>query len=252
MIHWREKLIAAGVHFGVTLVLAGIAAALIFLVWFPDPYQTMIGGTELFLLIVGSDLALGPLMSLVIYDSRKSRRELLTDYTIVGAIQIAALVYGVIVMSGTRPVYAVFNTDRYEIVTARDIDDQELAAATDPQYRKLPWTGPKLISVVVPAADQQDALFESLQGNEEHQRPKFYAPLESRLEAIRARSKTLAALEAKKPGAKPAIDQAIAASGTPPDRLRWLPVRHRNGFWTVLIDTIDGKPVAWVAVDPYD
>ena len=76
MIVWREKFVATGIHFLVTLGFAACAAALIFLVWYPDPFETMIGGTELFLLVVGCDLALGPLISLVIYNSRKSRRAL--------------------------------------------------------------------------------------------------------------------------------------------------------------------------------
>ena len=92
MIVWREKFLATAIHFLVTLALAACAAALIFLVWFPDPMQTMIGGTELFMLVVGCDLALGPLISLVIYNSRKSRRELVIDYTIVGAVQTESFV----------------------------------------------------------------------------------------------------------------------------------------------------------------
>lgn len=252
MINWREKIIATGVHFAVTLLLAGIAAALIFLVWFPSPFQTMIGGTELFMLVVGCDLALGPLMSLVIYNSRKSRRELVIDYTIVGVLQIAALVYGVFIVAGTRPTYVVFNTDRYEVVTARDIDEKELAAARDPQYRRLPWTGPRLIAVDVPAADQQDAMFQSLSGNEEHQRPRFYVPLESKVDAIRAKAKPLKALEDRKPASKPLLDAAVADLGLPADQLGWLPVRHRKGFWTALINKDNGEPVAWVDFDPYD
>lgn len=252
MINWREKIIATGVHFAVTLVLAGIAAALIFFVWFPDPFQTMIGGTELFLLVVGCDLALGPLMSLVIYNSRKSRRELVTDYSIVGLLQIAALVYGVLIVAGTRPVYVVFNTDRYEVVTARDIDERELAAARDPKYRQLPWTGPRLIAVDVPAAEQQDALFQSLSGNEEHQRPRFYVPLASKVETIRARLKPIEALEADKPASKPLLQSAIAELDLPAGQLGWLPARHRKGFWTVIVRRDDGEPVAWVDFDPYD
>ena len=61
MINWREKFVAFAIHFGVTATLGACAAALIFLVWFPRPFATMIGGTELFLLVVGCDLALGPL-----------------------------------------------------------------------------------------------------------------------------------------------------------------------------------------------
>src|SRR5262245_13571796 len=176
MINWREKFLAFGIHFLATLLLGACAAALIFLVWFPHPFETMIGGTELFVLVVGCDLALGPLLSLVIYDSRKTRRHLLFDYSVVAVIQIAALVYGVYVVAGTRPVYVAFSGDRFEVVTARDISDEELAAASDPRYRSRPLGGPRYIAIVVPAAEQQEAMFKSLDGNPEHERPKFYAP----------------------------------------------------------------------------
>jgi hypothetical protein len=251
MIVWRERFIATAIHFVVTLLLAGIAAALIFLVWFPDPFQTMIGGTELFLLVVGCDLALGPLMSLVIYNSRKSRRELVTDYAIVGVIQIAALVYGVSVVAGARPVYVAFSGDRYEIALAGEIAEKELAAADDAKYRSLPWTGPRLIAVQVPLAERLDAIMQAMQGNDEHKRPKFFVPLESQLERIRAKARPLELLEKKKPAAKPLVDAAVARSDVPVRRLAWLPAHHSKGFWTVLIDTADGKPVEWIDLDPY-
>ncbi|MBC8028034.1 MAG: hypothetical protein H7Y89_18735 [Steroidobacteraceae bacterium] len=251
MIVWREKLIAMAVHFVVTAVLAGAAAALIFFVWFPAPFHTMIGGTDLFLLVIGCDLALGPLLSLVIYNSRKSRRELITDYTIVGAIQLAALVYGVYIVAGTRPVAVAFLKDRIEIVTARDVEPDELAAAKDPQYASLPWTGPRHVNVVVPAAEEQDALFKSLAGKEEMTRPRFYLPYETALPEILKRAGTLEQLVAKKPDAKNDIDAAVTDAKLPKDKLRWLPVRHRKGFWTVLIDIDTGRPVEYFALDPY-
>lgn len=251
MIVWREKILATAIHFLVTLTLAACAAALIFLVWFPDPMQTMIGGTELFMLVVGCDLALGPLISLVIYNGRKSRRELVIDYSIVGAVQLAALVYGVFILAGTRPVYVAFSQDRLEIVTARDIDDKELAAAREAAYRSLPFTGPRYVGVVVPKADQNDALFQALSGNEEHMRPKFYVPYESLRETIVGRAKTLDALTQKKPASKPLLEAAMRGISIPAARVRWLPVHHRKGFWTALIDSDDGKPVAYVDFDPY-
>ena len=54
----------------------------------------------------------------MIYNSRKSRRELLMDYSVVGVVQLAALVYGVFVLAGTRPVYVAFNQDRIEVASA--------------------------------------------------------------------------------------------------------------------------------------
>lgn len=251
MINWREKFIATGVHFTVTMALAAIAAALIFLVWFPSPLQTIVGGTELFLLVVGCDLALGPLLSLVIYNSGKSRRALITDYSIVGAVQLAALVYGVMVVAGTRPVYLAFNADRFEVVTARDIEDQELAAARRPEYASLPWTGPRLVAIDIPEADHQDAMFKALEGIEEHQRPKFYAPLESKLENIRQRAKPLSTLAAHKPEAKALLDDVIAESKAGVGDLAWVPLRYKDVFWTAVVDTRDGKPVEYLPVDPY-
>jgi hypothetical protein len=251
MIVWREKFVATAIHFVVTLLLAACAAALIFLVWFPDPMQTMIGGTALFMLVVGCDLALGPLISLVIYNSRKSPRELIIDYAIVGTVQIAALVYGVFILAGTRPVYVAFSTDRLEIVTARDIQDTELAAAHDAAYRSLPFTGPRFIGIEVPAAEHNDALFQALAGNEEHMRPKFYVTYESQLGKIRARAKTIDELTQKKPASKPLLEAAMRDVSIPAARVRWLPVHHRQGFWTALIDLEDGKPVAYFDFDPY-
>ena len=251
MIVWREKLIATAIHFGVTAVLAGAAAALIFLVWFPAPFHTMIGGTELFMLVVGCDLALGPLLSLVIYNSRKSRRELITDYCIVGAIQIGALIYGVLIVAGTRPVTVAFLKDRIEVVTARDIRDTELAAARDPQYASLSWTGPRYVAIVVPKEDQQDALFQSMEGNEEMTRPKFYRPYEEGLAEIRERAGAIDALASKHADSKAMIDAAVAGARVSKEKLRWLPVRHRNGFWTALIDVDTGRPVDYIALDPY-
>ena len=248
---WRERFLAFAIHFVLTLVLAAGAAALIFIVWFPDPFQTMVGGTKLFELVVICDLVLGPLISLVIYDSTKARWQLIMDYSIVGAIQLAAMIYGVYIVAGTRPVYVAFNQDRIEVVTAREIADREVAAARDPAYADLPFDGPRLVAVRVPAEEQQDALFQSIAGNEEHQRPKFFAPYQAALADIRRHAQPVPALAAKFPAAAPLLEVAMRELPIPAERARWLPVHHRQGFWTAIIDDADGRPVAYVAFDPY-
>jgi len=119
VILWREKIRAFGIHFATTLFVALLAAALIFLVWYPAPFETMVGGLKLFMLIAGCDLALGPLISLIIYNSRKTRLALVFDYTVIGVVQIAALVYGVYSVSQARPAYVAFVKDRLEVIAAR-------------------------------------------------------------------------------------------------------------------------------------
>lgn len=250
-INWRERFLAFAIHFALTLMLAACAAALIFIVWFPDPFQTMVGGTKLFELVVVCDLVLGPLISLVIFDSTKARWKLVMDYSIVAVVQLAAMIYGVFIVAGTRPVYVAFNKDRIEVVTARDISAAELAAARDPAYADLPWSGPRFVAIRVPKEEAQDALFQSLNGNEEHQRPKFFIPYDAALDQIRQRAKPVSALTAKFPAATAQFDAAVRGLAIPAERVRWLPVRHRQGFWTVLIDNENGRPVAYVPFDPY-
>src|SRR5262245_36171805 len=239
-INWREKFLAFGIHFLATAALGACAAALIFLVWFPSPFATMIGGTELFILVVGCDLALGPLLSLVVYDSRKSRGKLVFDYTVIAIAQLGAMIYGVYIVAGTRPVYVAYSGDRYEIVTARDIDDEELAAARLPEYRSLPWTGPRFVNVVISQADHDDAMFQAIAGKEEQVRPKFYQPFDTARESIDRHARSVAELERKFPGYVPALDAAVRAEQLTPEVARWLPVRHRNGFWTALVDPATG------------
>ncbi len=46
--------------------IAALAAALVFLVWYPSPYSTLAGGTGLFLLIVSVDVVMGPALTAVV------------------------------------------------------------------------------------------------------------------------------------------------------------------------------------------
>jgi hypothetical protein len=250
MIVWREKFRALLLHFLVTAAVAAVAAAVIFFVWFPDPFQAMMGGTKLFLLISICDLVLGPLISLVIYNSKKSRRELITDYSIVGAVQLAAFVYGVLSIANARPVYVAFVGDRFEVVRADDLTDENLQAGKDP-YRTRPKWGPELIATQMPTdvKERNDVLFAGLGGNDIQTLPRYYVSYETAKEQIKQRAQPMEALYKRHPEAKQLVQDAKLA--VPESELRWLPIRARS-FWTVLLDANGGPPLAYLPLDPYD
>lgn len=251
MIRWREKFIAFGIHFLVTLAVAACAAALIFLVWFPAPFQEMVGGTKLFFLVISCDLALGPLISLVIYNSKKSKRELIIDYSLVAAVQLAALIYGVFIVSSARPVYVAFVKDRFEVITALEIEPKDLEDAQKPEYKTLPMLGPKLVGTHVDAHDEGDALFAGLAGRDISVRPRFYVPFENSAKEAAGQARPLDVLEKKKPEAREPIEKAQREAGQDPAQLGWLPVKHRTGFWTAIIDRNTGRPLTYINLDPY-
>jgi hypothetical protein len=251
MIVWREKLVAFAIHFAVTLAVGLMAAALIFFVWFPDPFQDMVGGSKLFMLVVGCDLALGPLISLVIYNSRKSRRELYLDYSLVGIVQLGALIFGMFIAFNARPIYVVFVKDRLEVITANEIEDEDLKAATLPEFRTRPLWGPKLVATYVKPEDNEDALFQGLAGKDISLRPKFFVPYDAQLEQISAKLQPLAKLKQRHPTAEQLIADRVGSDAKSVESAAWLPVKHKRGFWTALFTGHDVRPTDYLPLDPY-
>jgi len=252
MIAWREKTRAFAVHFLVTLALSAGAAALVFLIWYPDPFATMLGGAKLFVVLTLCDLGLGPLSSFVIYNSKKSRRELLFDYSVVGTIQLAAFIYGLHTVAVSRPVYIAFVKDRLEVVAARDLEDADLERGSD-GYRQRPKWGPEFVAIHEPEdpKERNKVLESSLMGKDYPMFPAYYVPYEQGLPQIKERALPVSELEKRHPQSKPLLATAVAQLQIPAEKLVWLPVKHRKGFWTALLDPDTGRPVGWLPLDPY-
>jgi len=250
MIVWREKFQAFGWHFLATLALATAAAIIVFFVWYPDPFQTMLGGTKFFLLITTCDLVLGPLTSLIVYNSKKTRRALVFDYTVIGIVQIAAFVYGVMSMAGARPVYVAFVKDRFEVVIAEEISDEDLRNGKD-GYRTRPKFGPLLVGTQSPTdREERNALiFAAAEGKDVQNFPRYYVPYEANVDVIKQRARPLEELRKSHPEAQELI--AAEKLNVPEERLHWLPVRCPKGFWTALMDAQTGKLLTYIPVDPY-
>jgi hypothetical protein len=252
VILWREKAKAFAVHFLITLLFSAAAAALVFLVWFPAPFQQMLGGTRLFEILVMCDLGLGPLSSFIVYSSRKSRRALVFDYTVIGIVQLGAFLYGLHAVANIRPVFIVSVGDRIEVVSAAEIADEDLAKGAA-GYRTLPLWGPRLIGIQEPQdlKERDKVLWTSLAGKDYPVLPAYYAPYEHTLPQIRQRALPLSELEKRHPEAQALVSDAVAKLQMPAEKLVWLPVKHRVGFWTVLLDRETERPVGWLPLDPY-
>jgi hypothetical protein len=251
MIVWREKFRAVLLHFLATLSMAVVAAALIFLVWYPDPFETMLGGTRFFMLITVCDLVLGPLTSLIIYNSKKTRRALVFDYSVVAIVQLAAFVYGVMSIAHARPVYIAFVKDRFEVVIAEDLADKDLQAA-QPPYRTRPKFGPVLIGTQRPTKREEinDLVMAAMEGKDLQNFPRYFVPYDKVADRVKQAAQPMEKLYKHAPEARPLI--ADEKLGVPEAQLRWLPIRGIRSFWTVLVDASTGKVLAYIPIDPYE
>ncbi len=251
-LNWKKRFQAAVIHFFITLIVAGIAAALIFRVWFPDAFASMVGGRKLFVLLVSCDMVLGPLISLVIFSSAKPRRELVTDYCVVGVLQLAALMYGIHVVSQSRPVFIAFTKDRYEIVTAAEIAPAVLAQASSKQYAKLSWLGPVMVGVQMPTESRErvEMVLSALDGKDVQLMPKYYRSYESQLGEVKQKAQPLQSLFLKCGDCARGVAEELKRRGVSESDVGWLPVHSRFGFWTALVNVNTGYPVKYLPIDP--
>jgi len=251
MILWREKVRAFAIHFVATLAVALVAAALIFFVWYPDPFQRMLGGLQLFLLVAGCDLALGPLVSFVIYSSKKKRRALIFDYTVVGIVQVAAFVYGVYSVSQSRPAYVAFVKDRIEVISAGEIAERDYEEARGSKYAQPPFSGPAHVAAHVPPQERNEVLWASLEGRDIGVRPKFYVDYSSQREAIQKQIRPVSELLERHPKSRALVEKSLQDLDRAEGDLGWLPVKHAKGFWTAVMDKHSAEPVKYLPIDPY-
>jgi hypothetical protein len=247
----KSRALAAAVHLGVSLLIAALAALLVFQVWYPYPYSAVSGGRELFLLIVTVDVILGPLLTFAVFNRAKARQELVRDLAVIGLLQMAALLYGLWTMAVARPVYLVHEVDRFQVVTAVDVDEADLREAP-PALRRLPWFGVQTIGVR--RARDNDEMMKSIDlamaGKDAAMRPGWWQALsEDNWATMRQRGKPMTFVRQKAGTAAAELDRVVKASGLMDDQVIALPLMARTASWSVLLDKRDLKIIGYVPID---
>ena len=243
---------AAAIHLGISVLIAITVVAVMLALWYPQPYFDAMGGTGLLKLLVGVDVTIGPLLTLIIFDRRK--KSLRFDLSAIAFLQIAALVYGVYVMFEARPVYTVFVKDRFEVVPADQLDAADLAEGP-PEYRTLSLAGPRVVGVRFP--DQSNAeewnklVFSGVAGKDIQNFPKYYVPFAEVVPTVRAKAQPLSALLKDHPERESAVRAIVAKSGQAEDALAFVPLMGRENAMTAVVDRRDAHLVGVLPIDPY-
>ena len=249
---WRERAWAAGVHLLLSLLIAAVAALLVFGRWYPYPYREIAGGRELFILVVTVDVILGPAITLAIFDRRKGMPVLRRDLAVVVSLQLAALAYGLWTVSVARPVQLVYEFDRFRVVHAIDVPD-ELLAKTPAGIDAKPWLGPGLLAVrpFKDEGEKLEATISALSGLQQAFRPDFWQTYPQAVLRVQRAAKPLDDLRRRFPQRSADIDAAVRATGKPAEQLAYLPLAARKHFWTVLLDRSSAQVLGYIALDPY-
>lgn len=249
---WKDRLRASGIHLGISLAIAVLAALLVFLVWYPYPYREISGGRDLFLILVSVDVVLGPLITLTVFNKSKPRRALVRDLAVVGLIQLAALAYGMWTVFVARPVHLAFEIDRFRVVHAVDVPVDMLSRAP-PGLESLPLFGPEPVAVRPFRNPQEsfEATMAALEGVHLGARPDLWqAYPEARTRILKA-AKPASELLQRFPVDAGQIEQAIADSGKSAESLMYLPLLGRKSAWTVLLDAGTAEVIGFIPLDSF-
>jgi len=207
-----SRLRAAAVHLFVSVAIAIALVLLVTEVWYPAPLFELVQGRDIFFLIVGCDITLGPTMTLIIFNVRKPRKELVRDVAIIALVQLTALSYGVYALSQVRPAYIVFNVARFNVTMANELlaDDGKGGRIVP----SAPWTGPRLVGAKLPEDDKErsDMIFSALGGRGDvHQMPKYFVAYEDVKPQVVAHIRTVKEI-AKILGAETSVVEAATQS----------------------------------------
>lgn len=234
-------------HLAMSAVIALAVITIVFYLWYPSPLHTAVGVTQIFLILLAVDVVLGPLLTLLVYKSGK--KTLIMDLTVIAALQISALAYGLFTVAEGRPAWLVFAADRFDLVRVLDIDERKLNQA-DLDYQQPSIFGPQWVAAVNPTDldERNDILMESvLTGVDIAQRPNLYAPLNSKKAEIQKRLLELDALSVF--NATESISTVLARH---PQADSWLPLRANNQDMVVLMQRDTAEVVAIVDLRPWD
>ena len=241
-----ERAKAGGAHLLLSAVLLGIALYLVFVLWYPSPLPAAAGVGRMYLLMLGIDIIVGPMLTFVVY--KKHRLKLLFDLVVILILQFAAYLYGLHVVAQGRPAWLVFVVDDFELVRPIDIDQRQ-QQAFEPQYRLHLFSGPRWVAAVyssdpkVREAQREDEMFK---GISLATRPEAYVPLATRREQVLSRAQPLDRLT--KFNDSQEVARALVGY---PEATGWLPLKGEEMDQVVLLDA-QGKVLAAVALAPWE
>jgi len=136
---------AFGIHFAISVVIFIALLAVILLLWFPGILFQIDGGWTGLQIVIGVDLVLGPLLTLIVFKADKP--SLKFDLSCIAALQTLCLAAGVAVVYSERPVALILAYDTIYSLAADEFRDFDVDPAVLEQF---PGSYPKFVYTELP------------------------------------------------------------------------------------------------------
>ena len=222
----KFRLKAFGLHLAASALVLTLVLGALYLGWYRWPGWYLCNALKVAPILLAVDLTLGPLLTLLIANPVKPRRELARDISVIASVQILALVYGAATLWHGRPLYYAFSEDRLQIVQASDLSAAEVARAMreNPSLAPYWYSLPRWVWAPLPAAaDQRQAIVVSAisGGADVIEMPRYFQPWAAGAAALRAQLRRYDEqrdVRLRQPKVQALLRQKMLARGVPPDQ----------------------------------
>jgi hypothetical protein len=201
--------------------------------WYRWPGWRLADATTVVVVLIGVDLVLGPLMTLIIANKNKSRRELTRDIGIIVAVQVCALIYGSTSLWNGRPLYYAFSVNILQLVQAYDIDSHEAELGRQQNAELAPhwYSTPRWIWAPLPTDPEQaqKIVTGAVSGADDvTSMPRYFKRWEQGLTELRGQLKNVDNVSYYSPGEKKKLKERLQAAGFSADQMNTMPLTGRG------------------------
>jgi hypothetical protein len=233
---WR----AGGLHLGATIAVMALLGAAYAFVWVTPLLWPVTRIEPSLVLLFAAALVVGPVLTTLVY--KHGKPSLRSDLIVVVLIQVILLGYALAMLARTRPAFIVATADHLQVVQAREIDPNDLAAAA-PAYRDIGWTGPRMVGLRADVvSDRRETLFYAGIDGSATVQPALYVDFAQTADLLRLGASPVDRWIAQS-GNRERIDGALAASGRKADAIRVVPINTSSATAAALVDAKSGRPL---------
>jgi hypothetical protein len=216
--HFRLKLFS--LHLLSSAAILTLILGSLYFGWYRWPGWYLTDVARVVFVMVCVDVVLGPTLTLIIANQKKSRRELTRDIGIIVAVQLCALTYGSAQLWSGRPLYYAFSEGVLQLVQAYDIGANEAKQGRErnpglaPHWYSLPrWIWAPLPQDAESA--QKIAASAVTGGDDVISMPRYFKRWEDGLPSLRTQLKKVDEVAYFAPSEKKRLKERMQAAGLP-------------------------------------
>jgi hypothetical protein len=245
--HFRLKLFS--LHLLSSATVLTLILGCLYVGWYHWPGWYLTDVTQVVLVMICVDVVLGPTLTFIIANQKKSRRELTRDIGIIVAVQLCALTYGSVSLWSGRPLYYAFSENVLQLVQAYDIDagEAKLGREQNPTLAPHWYSLPRWIWAPLPQdPEERKKIFGAAisGGDDVISMPRYFKPWEEGLPSLRGQLKQADNVAYFAKSEKKKLKDKMRAAGMADDQPDAIPLTGRGHPVLAVIDLASLKITA--------